>query len=172
MLHLLLRQLATSCWPFFSAYFFLGLLRRQTTIKMQTNWICVRKVWLFWLSVLRHKLTAQNGATNNNPCLFVVLCCRTRARNIFAVANDLRRKLACRYFNCNRLPGNLSGTRKCCHANCRQNLRKKKNMCMSHNNGNNDSSSNNNVANTCGSTVFHTFSMTPKTDFVGRTLTP
>lgn len=126
MLHFVLRQLATSCWPFFSAYFFLGLLRRQTTIKMQTNWICVRKVWLFWLSVLRHKLTAQNGATNNNPCLFVVLCCRTRARNIFAVANDLRRKLACRYFNCNRLPGNLSGTRKCCDANCRQNLRKKK----------------------------------------------
>jgi len=26
--------------------------------------------------------------------------------------------LACRYFNCNMLPGNLSGTRKCCDANC------------------------------------------------------
>jgi len=31
---------------------FFGLLRRQTTIKMQTNWICVRKVWLWSMALL------------------------------------------------------------------------------------------------------------------------
>lgn len=89
MLHLLLRQLATSCWPFFSAYFFLGLLRRQTTIKMQTNWICVRKVWLFWLSVLRHKLTAQNGATNNNPCFWLLFCVVARVLATFLLLRTI-----------------------------------------------------------------------------------
>jgi len=76
--------------------------KRQLKCK-QIEFVCERfgsEVWLFWLSVLRHKLTANGQQTTVFVCCFLV----ARVLATFLL-RDLRRKLlACRYFNCNSCP--------------------------------------------------------------------